>query len=309
MRYIYILLLVVAFAASAKLPTVSSGTLQRISEFSSQFVPARNIDIWLPPGYTAEKTYPVIYMHDGQMLFDASITWNNQAWEADDTAARLIESGQIPPVIIVGIWNGGVNRHSEYFPQQPFNALPQDKQQMLYNEEGHGTNKLFSKPVYSDDYLRFLVQELKPFIEQRYPVRPDASFLMGSSMGGLVSWYGLMEYPEEFAGAACLSTHWPGDFSNTNNPIPEQFEAYIRKNINKLTNAQKLYFDYGTATLDAWYPPLQLRVDQVIKASGYPANLWVSRMFEGAAHTESAWAERLEFPLLFLLADERQVYK
>lgn len=72
----------------------------------------------------------------------------------------------------------------------------------------------------------------------------------------------------------------------------------------KLTNSQKLYFDYGTATLDAWYPPLQQRIDTTIEQSGYPEKLWTSRKFEGAEHTELAWAERLAHPLMFLLADE-----
>lgn len=213
MRYLLLFLLSLTFSVSAALPKVSSGKLVRIAEFSSQFVPSRNVDVWLPPGYTSESTYPVIYMHDGQMLFDATITWNKQAWEVDNTAARMIKSEQIPPVIIVGIWNGGSNRHSEYFPQKPFNNLSSSTQQKLYREGEHGTNKLFAKPVYSDDYLRFLVKELKPHIEKTYSIKSDASYLMGSSMGGLISWYGLMEYPEEFAGAACLSTHWPGDFS------------------------------------------------------------------------------------------------
>ncbi|WP_017446916.1 alpha/beta hydrolase [Gayadomonas joobiniege] len=281
-------------------PQVSDGKLERYQSFKSEHVPDRTIEVWLPPGYNKNNQYPVIYMHDGQMLFDTERTWNGQSWDLDKTVTSLINNRQVKPFIIVGIYNGGGNRHSEYFPQKPFLNMPQDLQNSLYDKTRGGENKLFQQPVYSDLYLAFIVKELMPFIEKNYSVNSDASYLMGSSMGGLISWYGLLEYPEIFRGAAALSTHWPGDFSHQNNPIPTYFQAYIKQNLHRL-NKHKIYFDFGTETLDALYPALQEPVDKIFVEHKYPIGYWISREFTGTNHSENAWAERVDLAIRFLL--------
>jgi len=97
-------------------PKASSGTITRIENFKSEIVAARNIDIWLPEGYNVNKKYSVAYMHDGQMLFDSTQAWNKKEWKADETFARLMNEKKIEDCIIVGIWNTGADRISEYFP-------------------------------------------------------------------------------------------------------------------------------------------------------------------------------------------------
>ena len=126
------------------------------------------------------------------------------------------------------------------------------------------------------------------------------TFIAGSSMGGLISMYGLCEYPNVFGGAACLSTHWPGTFSSENNPIPEAFKNYLQSKLKKIKK-NKIYFDYGNQTLDAMYPPLQQKVDEMMKANGLTENNWITKYFPGKDHSEKSWAERLHFPLEFLL--------
>ena len=151
----------IALSMSAQeLPKVLSGSIQRLTDFNSKFVTSRNIDIWLPEGYTESKKYSVLYMHDGQMLFDAKTTWNKQAWNADQTITRLMKSGQLSPTIIVGIWNNGQFRHSEYFPEKFLPHMPEAPRQMLIQKG------LRDKPQ-SDAYLRFLVEELKPYIDTK----------------------------------------------------------------------------------------------------------------------------------------------
>jgi enterochelin esterase-like enzyme len=100
-----------------ELPKVSSGTVERIQNFASKFVTQRNVDVWLPSDYSQSKKYAVLYMHDGQMLYDAEQTWNKQAWEVDEVMAKLKIAQQIQDVIVVGIWNGGETRQFDYFPQ------------------------------------------------------------------------------------------------------------------------------------------------------------------------------------------------
>ncbi len=89
---------------------------------------------------------------------------------------------------------------------------------------------LFGGKIYSDEYLKFLVKELKPFVDKNYSTYTDAphTFMMGSSMGGLISMYAICEYPEVFGGAICMSTHWPGIFVSENNPIPLAFQNYLK---------------------------------------------------------------------------------
>ena len=77
------------------------------------------MEVWLPEGYSTNKKYAVLYMHDGQMLYDANTSWNKQSWDVDDVATKLMHEGKVKDFIVVGIWNGGKTRHSDYFPQKP----------------------------------------------------------------------------------------------------------------------------------------------------------------------------------------------
>lgn len=122
---------------------------------------------------------------------------------------------------------------------------------------------------------------------------------MGSSTGRLISMYAISEYPEIFGAAACLSTHWPGDFDSTDDFIPSAFLAYMQALLPNVKH-HRIYFDYGTATLDAKYPRLQKLADEVMAAKGYDNSNWQTRKFTGAAHTEDAWHARLHIPLVFL---------
>ncbi|NMH61119.1 alpha/beta hydrolase [Alteromonas ponticola] len=288
-----------SYASTAQIQ-VSKGQLETIDNFKSEYVDDRFLYVWLPPGFTKDNSYDVLYMHDGRMLFDSKTTWNKQEWRVDEVAGALIEQEKVFPFIVVGIPNAVENRHSEYYPQQPFENLSREKQHALYQLEKYPGYKLFASKVFSDNYSRFLVQEVIPFIESHYNVNRGAQhrYIAGSSMGGLISWYTLLNYPDEFAGAICMSTHWPGIFEEDSEVFAE-FKHYIADNISKLKN-HKVYFDYGDATLDALYPPLQKEIDSLFSKQEYPAKLWQSQYFPGEEHTEDAWAKRLHIPLKFM---------
>ena len=116
---------------------------------------------------------------------------------------------------------------------------------------------------------------------------------MGSSMGGLISAYALTEYPQVFGRAACVSTHWPAGYGAAID--------YFGKHLPDPAT-HRLYFDHGTATLDAAYAPYQQRMDQAMQQAGYRNGVnWVSREFPGADHSEKSWRKRVEVPLRFLL--------
>lgn len=276
------------------LPKVSRGTLERLEHFPSKFVAARHVDVWLPPGYNRQTRYNVLYMHDGQMLFDGQTTWNKQAWHVDETVAKLMQEGRIAPTLVVGIWNNGSYRHAEYFPEKQLDYLPPATRQALV------TQGLQGKPL-SDAYLKFLVHELKPFIDQKYATYTDAAhtFVMGSSMGGLVSVYAMCEYPEVFGGAAGLSTHWVGSHQ-ANATIPLAAFNYLRDHL-AAPAGHRVYQDHGTIELDALYAPAQTFVDELIRERGYTELNFLSRVFQNEGHNEAAWSRRLEIPLVFLL--------
>lgn len=281
---------------------VASGTIRRFSNFSSGFVDARTIDVWLPAGYDTKKKYAVLYMHDGQMLFDSTINWNHQEWGVDETLGKLIKEKKTRDCIVVGIWNTP-KRHVEYFPQKALEYLSDSEKTDLLNiKVGENKTRLMEGGPVSDNYLKFIVKELKPFIDSKFSTLKDQqnTFISGSSMGGLISMYAICEYPAVFGGAACLSTHWIGTLPGENNPVPAAFLKYLQNHL-PLPEDHKIYFDYGDQTLDALYQPFQDKADEVMKAKGFTDKNWHTQFFPGKDHSEKSWNERLDIPLLFLL--------
>jgi enterochelin esterase-like enzyme len=283
-----------------QVPKVSSGKIEHFENFKSNFVDARNIDVWLPDGYSDKEKYAVLYMHDGQMLFDADITWNKQSWEVDEVAEKLITENKTQKFIVVGIWNNGEYRHSEYFPQRIIKDIPEPTKKILVEEQ------LKNKPQ-SDNYLKFLVTEVKPFIDKTFATKTDRknTFVAGSSMGGLISLYAICEYPKVFGGAACISTHTPmimkeklGAVADAD--IASKFRDYLKTQLPNPKN-HKIYFDYGDKTLDSFYKPFQEKIDAIMIEKGFTSKNWITKFFPGKDHSENSWNERFNIPLEFLL--------
>ena len=276
-------------------------------EIDSNFLGKRSIDVWLPSGYAgADKRYPVLYMHDGQMLFDLTTTWNGKEWGVDEVMNRLVTTGKTKEAIVVGIWNGGEKRHSEYFPQKPFTSLPEYVQDSIMSLERYPSVSLFSGDINSDNYLKFITQELKPMIDTEYKTLSDRSntFIGGSSMGGLISWYAICEYPDIFGAAICMSSHWIGTFTTERNPIPKAFFSYLDEYLPNPKN-HKIYMDHGTETLDSLYGSYQIKVDSIFAKNGFDENNYMSVKYPGHAHDEIAWSNRLHVPLSFILTKDQ----
>ena len=277
--------------------------IHTVKDMASAYVAPRDVYIRLPEKYSEENTYPVLYMHDGQMLFSTQETWNGQNWGVDQTIDSLVNKGMIHDIIVVGIANVAAARHANYYPEKPFLSLPTAVKDSLL-AISRGDAKLFDKTVNSDDYLKFLVFEVKPFIDQKYSTKTESehTFIAGSSMGGLISMYAFFEYPEVFGGAACLSTHWIGGFVD-NAIIPNSFRAYIEHR-RGLIEGRKLYFDTGTETLDRHYGAHQQSIDALFNEQNGLNKYYLSKVFDGAAHTENDWKTRFHNPIRFLLQNE-----
>lgn len=270
-----------------------TGLVERLEKMESKHVAPRFVDVWLPPDYSSPKAkrkrYPVIYVHDGQNLFDPASAFIGVDWGIDETMTRLIGEQKIPAAIVVAIWNTP-KRLSEYLPQKPLEQLAE--------AELEGMFKSVRREPLGDAYLRYLVTELKPAIDARYRTLPDRAHtsLMGSSLGGLISLYAVCEYPDVFGGAACLSTSW----QVANGVTVRELKKLLPNPRN-----HRFYFDFGTGTNDGAIEPFQQHVDEVLKEAGYTAGKnWITQAFPGEEHSERAWRKRVHLPLQFLLSLE-----
>jgi predicted alpha/beta superfamily hydrolase len=290
-KCLFILLLASTFASHAQTPirlAGVSGTAYRFNNFPSKFTDARNVDVWLPPGYENQRRerYPVLYMHDGQNLFAARDSTSGTEWGVDETMLRLISENRIRKAIVVAVWSTP-KRTLEFMPEKAFEkataAVKLKNRRRVYTNSG------------SDDYLRFLVRELKPFIDRRYRTLRDRAntFIMGSSMGGLMSLYAIAEYPRVFGGAACLSTQFALGKG--------AMVSYMQRRLPS-PKGHVIYFDQGTLSLDRENALFQSTADVIMQKKGYRAGVnWLSRRFPGEGHDEASWRKRLSFPLIFLL--------
>ncbi len=286
-------------------PRVSAGRIVDLGVVQSKYTDPRRVVVWLSSNYRPHGPVKsaVLYMHDGQNLFDKATAGYGMEWEIDEHLDRLIREKKVRPTIVVGIWSTP-KRLQEYVPSKAFDGLPpecRDKVRALYGGD----------PL-SDGYLEFLVRELRPMIDTRFNVKTDRAntTIMGSSMGALISLYAIAEYPEVFGGAGMLSTHWPLFLTPEGKSVSdEDYEvvssAFARYLTAALPDARghKLYFDHGSETLDAQYARYQQRVDTVVGQRRYKRGAnWLSLSFPGQKHNEISWASRVDAPLQFLLA-------
>lgn len=253
--------------------------LRKHEEFHSEFLDRdRDVTVYLPPGYDTDdaRRYPVLYLQDGQNLFDAATAFiYGQHWRVGETADALIYGRLVEPLVIVGINNTGERRIDEYTPTRD------------------GRTKLGGQ---ADLYGRFLAEELKPFVDARYRTLPDASNtgLGGSSLGGLVSLHLGIKYPHVFGKLAVLSPSIWWD------------RKVILNNVRNLESkpALRVWIDVGTAEGDyAVKDASSLCAALVARGWTLDADLKYLEA-EDAQHNELAWAERVGPVLRFLFPCE-----
>lgn len=300
-RALLAMLAALPVATGARAEPVAGGRLVEYPDVTSAHAATRNVTVWLPPGYDqGAGRHPVLYMHDGQNLFDAARAPFGE-WGVDEHLVRLIAAGQVRAPIVVGVWNTPL-RLREYVPSELIAALPAATRADV--------EAVYGGPSLSDGYLRFLAEELKPRIDAdfRTLAGPDDTVVMGSSMGGLISLSALMRYPGVFGAAGCLSTHWPlrldaleGEaLTAWRETVVAAWSDVIASGLPDPAT-HRLYFDRGDETLDQFYASFQSRIDQVVSGAGWPADRFRTLVFPGAEHNEKSWNSRLDTPLTFLL--------
>ena len=295
-------LIVLALAVPAA-AGVSAGTLVDLGIVTSKYAAPRRVQVWLPSTYSPRgPKFDVLYMHDGQNLFDKKTAGYGMEWEVDEHLDALIRAKRVRPTIVVAIWNTP-KRLQEYVPSKAFTGLPAEYKQRV--------RALYGGDPLSDGYLEFIVRELKPMIDRRFHVKTHRAHtaIMGSSMGALISLYAIDEYPQVFGAAGMMSTHWPLFLAPDGKALSDAdyevvssaFEHYLAPQLPN-PRTHKLYFDHGSETLDANYARYQRRVDAVVERRGYVRGVnWLTQSFPGQQHNEVSWASRLDVPLEFLL--------
>jgi predicted alpha/beta superfamily hydrolase len=254
-----------------------TGNVTRHAFRSDVFGSERHVWVYLPPGYEDDESrYPVLYMHDGQNVFDGATAFiAGKEWRADETAEQLIDEGRIEPLIIVAVDNGGESRIAEYTPSE---------------HEGRGGG--------ADAHRRMLIEEVKPWVDGTWRTRPgrEDTGLAGSSLGGLVSlWIGLSR-PETFGKVAALSTSvWWDD-------------GFILRFVESLPEAPaaRIWVDTGTREGDRSIEGNR-RLRDALTARGWREGVDLRYVeAEGAPHSETAWAGRFPAVLEFLYPPRRE---
>ncbi|WP_312825486.1 alpha/beta hydrolase-fold protein [Epilithonimonas sp.] len=236
-----------------------------------QLKTTRKIWIYLPPDYeTSKKKYPVIYMQDGQNLFDNLTSFSGE-WSVDETLDEIYkETGK--SAIVIGIDNGGEKRLAEYSPWN----------NEKYKTEGEG-----------DLYTDFLAKTLKPYIDKTYRTERQASktIIIGSSMGGLISFYATVKYPNIFGKA--------GIFSPAFWFVSKDLNQYLNLNKNNLKNS-KFYFVAGKNEDETMVPEIE-NVDKLLLKKAVPQKNILVKIDEDGTHSESYWKRELKQSLIWLL--------
>ena len=254
------------------------GAIRRPPRFrAARLGNARAVLVYHPPGYRrARLRYPVLYLQDGQNCFDADTAYGGTEWGADETAERLINTGEIEPLIMVAVANLGADRIHEYAPTAGVFETTRDGER---RSRGHARR-----------YGRFLIKELKPFIDAHYRTRPgpEDTGLGGSSMGGLVTLSLGLWFPRVFTRlAVCSPSAWWDD-----GVLYKMVDALKRK------LDLKIWLDMGTAE-PGWGRARILR--DCLLEKGWRADQDLRYLeVPGAHHTESAWAARFDQVLKFL---------
>ncbi len=293
---------------AAALPAISSGRITQMMFADGAAAGVGEVWVWTPPSYGRDPRarFPVLYMHDGQNLFDPAFTNYGKEWGMDEAITRLSRRGDLREWIVVGI-RSPETRWLSLFPEKLLDFLPPQRRAALAATIGE--ERLDRSAFRGDEYLDWVVTRLKPYIDRRYPTHADPAntAVMGASMGGLMSLYAVAEYPKVFGQGAGLSTHFA-----LGNPIEDEAEvpahvadmvaawdAYLDStHIDPEMNM--LYVDHGTATLDASYEPYYVAFAEMMTKGGWAPTHFESRRFKGAEHDEDGWRERVDIPLGFL---------
>lgn len=278
----FVILLLTASVASAAAPRApqctATGDLEIVPFVSNVFPAPRNLRILLPVGYrlpeNRKRRYPVLYLNDGQNLFDVCTSlFNREEWRVDETVGELVAKGQLDPLIVVGIDNGGRRlRPREYLPYVDETLSP---------PEPHPQGKL---------YPHFLLDEVVPFVERQYRVLrgPQNRVLGGSSYGAGIAFFTVIKRPGSFVGLLLES---PSIYADNDHILSDAASVRVWP--------RRIYV--GTGTVQEPVEDVQ-KLEALLRRAGLGNDRLCVVLQQGAAHSEKWWADRLAKALQFLFS-------
>lgn len=250
---------------------LAGGALKRF-EFDQH-----NVDIWSPP--TLNSKTPVLVMHDGKNIFDASESSGGKSWEML-SALRADVRGELP--LVIAVWGlSDQTRTRELSPQKISDRHPEIWESVKAEYKTTGTDSL------GDSYVSLIADAVLPFALDRYEIEHSSTrtAVMGASMGGLISLYAMAQRPEVFGTALCFSTHWV--FGK---------DVMVEQLIDLLPSGSthRVWTDTGTIELDQQYLPFHAAAYEKLITKGYrePDNL-VASVYPRTGHHESYWSKRV----------------
>jgi predicted alpha/beta superfamily hydrolase len=263
------------------------GSITRHSIFSKHLRNERGIDIYLPPGYflNTNRHYPVLYMHDGNNLFFPSLAFGGMPWHVDSTIDKLVNNNLMREIIVVGIYNT-MGRSYEY---------TWTPMRHRHGTEGGGGEK----------YARFIVEELKPYIDHHYRTLADRdnTAVMGSSLGGLISFYLGLFYPHVFSKIGIVSpSFWWGN-------------GISFKHVDHITSHLSIWMDMGTK--EGYYTNIERNMNimstrfmrKKLLERGYADGYNLAYLEDkGGKHNEYSWGKRFHLPLLYFFGRRNLIF-
>jgi predicted alpha/beta superfamily hydrolase len=241
-----------------------SGNYQIHENFHLKGLTSRRVIVWLPPSYEKEtsRRYPVLYVMDGQNVFDPYTSSLGYDWRIDEIADSLMRNGEIEEFIAVAIYSNADTRTNEYSDD----------------------------PTLGEKYQDFMCCQLKPWIDSIYRTKTEAeeTAVMGASMGGLIAFILAWEYPHVFGNAACMSPAFKVSLGNIKVDYIENVQS------DPARNSIDPYIDNGTLDIESL---LQPGIDEMLRALDQKKCLYTWYLDAGAPHNEIAWSARAWRPL------------
>jgi enterochelin esterase-like enzyme len=303
-RFLAPLALLTGLAACSLPSPAESGRTVDIASLDAEGLPQQHVTIWLPPEYDAlqGRRFPVLYMWDGQNLFDPAQTHYGKAWMVQHVLKGMVARGEAEPHIVVGIWSPpGRDRYRVYVPQFAAEARGELAQDITGMAGG---------PIASQLQLDWVADTLVPRIDSEYRTRADADgrTIAGASMGGVMSCYAIIERPDIFGRAGCVSAHLalasPDLAPAHTEQIAALWDGYLDAKLGK-PEGRRVWMDHGTEKLDSYYAPWQVMVAQDFSGRGWQEGEdYTARVYEGAEHDETFWNARMAEMLRWLWRED-----
>ncbi len=271
----------------------------------------RKIQIYYPNNKKIDSDTLFIFMNDGEELFNAAESWHNMEWGIDEKIEEMNLNESELNFVIIAIHSAKkgnrffvdeTKRYAEYFPKESIPYFDSGFKKRRY-QEWVNKNNLY--------YLEFLTEDVIPFVEDKFDILLNNRNLgiIGASMGGLAALNALIEHPDLFGFAGCISTHWVGikPFEyvllplvgkiNGDDDTANAIISYIEDNITNIDD-QKIYFDHGTIGLDSLYSTPQVRVNKILDSKSKDYKYLV---FEGYDHYAPEFGSRFDSVLEYLV--------